>query len=138
MMRTVAGIVCGVIVAVVAVFVVQWVGHQIFPAADIVDPGDREAMVRQIAELPIGALLFVPLSWFIGAFAGGVFALLIDRSRMLLVATVVAGFILVAAVSTLLAIPHPWWLAALGIIGIAVAPVLAIFASGRSPAADSE
>ena len=115
MLKTVSALVAGVLLAVAVVILVQFVGHQLYPAADRIGMTDREAMAQQVAALPLGALLAVPLSWFAGSLCGGVLASIIDRTRPVIAAGGVAAFILFAAVYTLVVFPHPWWLAATGV-----------------------
>ena len=64
-----AGI-AGVLVAVLSVWLVQKIGHAVYPPPVGMDPKDMEAMKAYVAELPIGALLFVIASYFIGTTAG--------------------------------------------------------------------
>ena len=115
MLKTVSALVAGVMLAVAVVILVQFVGHQLYPAADRIGMTDREAMAQQVAALPLGALLAVPLSWFAGSLCGGLLASSIDRVRPVIAAGGVAAFILIAAVYTLVVFPHPWWLAATGV-----------------------
>ena len=125
MLRTVLALVAGVLLAVAVVILVQFVGHQLYPAADRIELSDRATMAQQVAALPLGALLAVPLSWFAGSLCGGVLASIIDRGRPVIAAGGVAAFIMISAVYTLAVVPHPWWLAATGVAVIPFAAWLA-------------
>ena len=89
---------------------------------------ERTEQVRAFVDgLPVGALLFVLAGWIVGAFAGGLVAAWIARSRAVLAAAIVGALVLAATVANLAMIPHPTWFAVVGIAGI----VLAAFAAGR-------
>ena len=125
MARIIVAIVAGVIVAVVVVFAVESLGHAIFPPPETIDFNDPEQLSGLVASIPIEALLFVPLAWFLGSFSGGVLAVMIAREQALLLASIVAAFILAGAVATLMAIPHPLWLVITGIGSIILSTIVA-------------
>lgn len=115
----IAGIVCGA--AVVAA--VEAVGHALFPFAP---PRNAEpaALRAAMASAPLGALISVLVAWWLGAFAGAWTAVKIAPGRPTLHAAIVAGVLLLATVTNLIMLPHPWWMAVGGPAGIVVAVVL--------------
>ncbi len=132
MARFIIAIVSGVVIAVALVFAVIIIGHKIFPTVPMTASTDPEQIKAAIDSLPIGALIFPPLSWFVGAFGGGIVAALIAREHDFIVASIVSAFILIAAITTLLEIPHPFWVALLGIALIVSAPWLAVRATAAA------
>jgi hypothetical protein len=125
MIKNIAAIFAGVIFAVMVVFAVEWLGHSLFPVVENAGYSDPEILAEVVASLPIGALIFVPLAWFLGSLCGGVIAILVAGNHSLIMASIVGTFILTAAIATLMAIPHPLWLIVVGIGSILLSVVIA-------------
>ena len=115
----VAGVV-GVIVASVLVWVVQKIGHTVYPPPTDLNLADAEALRDYVASLPVGALLFVAAAWFVGATAGTCAACGIGTAKPMYLAVVVGGFVFIAASANLVMIPHPIWFSVLGLVGVLV------------------
>ena len=108
-LRGLVGVVAGLIVGALLVFAVQMVAHVMFAPATPVDRNDPAAVEQFIAGLPLGAFLMVLLSYFIGTVVGSSTAARIGRS--LIPSIIVTLLLFGAAVSNLVMIPHPWWMA---------------------------
>ena len=65
----IAGI-TGVVIAVALVWVVEKVGHAVYPPPPDLNFADPDAMRAYIETVPLGALLFVAAAWFIGTLCG--------------------------------------------------------------------
>lgn len=115
-LRNILGIVAGILVGAVVIFVVQLIGHKVYPVAGTVDISDKEAMAAFVASLPMGALLFVIAAYAAGSFVGGALAAFIGRGARLRHALVVGLFLLVSGVMNLVAIPHPVWFSVLTVL----------------------
>ena len=111
-MRTIVGVVVGLVVAFLGVFAIEAIGHILYPPPAGIDPANPD-LERLIASLPAGAFAFVVGAWFIGAFAGAWAASAIARHP--LAGWIVAVLIGAGAVWTMLMIPHPGWMWAAGI-----------------------
>lgn len=70
-LRKFLSILLGIILGSIAVFIVETIGHLIFPPPAGIDVTDPEQLKQVIEQLPIGALIFVLLAWAIGSFVGG-------------------------------------------------------------------
>jgi len=114
-----AGI-AGVIVAIALVWVVELIGHSIYPTPADLDHGNSDVMRAYIDTLPLGAMLAVAIAWFVGSLGGCFVACRLGSARPLIYALVVGGMMFAGAVFNLLIIPHPLWFSALGIVGIFV------------------
>src|SRR5262249_50746482 len=68
--RNILAVVLGVALAGSLVFAVEALGHRIYPPPEGLKADDYEAIKAYVAQAPVGALLFVPLSWFVGTLAG--------------------------------------------------------------------
>ena len=120
MSRNIVAGVVGVIVASVLVWVVQKIGHTLYPPPTDLNLADAEALRDYVASLPVGALLFVAAAWFVGATAGTCAACAIGTAKPMYLAVVVGGFVFIAASANLVIIPHPIWFSVLGLVGILV------------------
>ena len=111
----------GIIVAGLLVWLVEMLGHTVYPPPTDINFADADAMRAYIDTLPIGALLFVAAAWFIGTLGGTFLACKLGDAKPMIYAIVVGGLMLVATVANLIMIPHPLWFSILGVIGILVA-----------------
>jgi hypothetical protein len=113
--RRIAGVVAGTFVLAVVVVALEWLAQRLFPASASLDLSSRGALARSVSRLPLGTLLLVAASWVAGPYAGGAVARRIGGCLPALVVTAVglAGIVLNA-----LAIPHPPWMLAVGVIGV--------------------
>ena len=131
-----AGI-AGVVIAVALVWLVEMVGHSVYPPPPNLDFADADAMRAYTSRLPIGAFLFVGGAWFIGTLCGTFAACKIGDARPLIFAGIVGGLMLIATAANLMMIPHPLWFSILGIVGIIVAACLGM-RFGASTASEAE
>jgi len=125
--RRILAVVAGVVVGGLVVFVVQAIGHRVYPPPEGIDPMDREAMAEVARNLPTGAFGFVVGAWVAGALAA-------SRVASGIAAHAgpgwTAGLVLVAfTVVNLVLLPHPTWVAFGGVAGMLVA--IALGARGR-------
>ena len=133
--KNIAAGVAGVVVAGLLVWLVEMIGHSVYPPPADLDFADADAMRAYIDTLPIGALLFVAVAWFIGTLGGTYAACRIGTAKPMIFALVVGGLMLLATIFNLAMIPHPLWFAALGIVGIAVGAWLGMTLGGKDSTA---
>lgn len=114
-----AGI-AGVLIAMLSVWLVQKIGHAVYPLPADVDFEDMEAMRTFVASLPIGALLFVIASYFIGTLAGTCAACAIGTMLPRIFAILIGCFMLVATTMNVMMLPHPVWFVILAVVVIVV------------------
>jgi len=135
--KNIAAGIAGIVIAGALVWLVEMVGHSVYPPPPDLDFADPEAMRAYIARMPIGAFLFVGGAWFIATLAGTFAACKIGDSKPMTFAIVVGGLMLIATVANLMMIPHPLWFSILGVIGILVAAYLGMRLAAP-PASNSE
>lgn len=123
--RSLLGVFAGFAVAVVVVMIVEMIGMKVYPLPAGVDPTDPAALQALMPTLPLGAFLFVLLSWFLGAGAGAVVAQRVSKAATRVPGVVVGGLVLAAALYNMWAIPHPIWFMAAAILGLVVITILA-------------
>ena len=113
MFRRIAAVVAGLPGSVALIMAVQALGVRLYPpplGTDFTDPAELAALM---AQMPLGALLMVELSYVAGSLAGGALVGLVapDRTRGPLL--VVGGLLTLAGFANLAALPHPLWFAVL-------------------------
>ncbi len=111
MLRTVGGIIAGIIVFVVTLVVLELLAHQLFPADG--------------RNLPTGLLAFVAVAYFLSACAGGVTAGRISHLHWTV--WVIAVLVAAGAAYSLTTINHPVWMQ----IASIAAPLLGGFLASR-------
>jgi hypothetical protein len=121
MLKYIAAGIAGVLIAILLVYLVEMIGHAVYPPPPDLDFGDTEALRAYISTLPLGAFLFVGGGWFIGTLGGTCAACAIGSARPVVFAAVVGGLMLAGAAMNLVMIPHPTWFSILGVAGIVVA-----------------
>ena len=112
-MRIVLGIVAGLVVAVGCVFVIELIGHSVFPPPPGTDLSNPADVARLMSVIPTAALAFVIAGWFIGSLAGAWVAIAIAKRA--LAGWVVALLVVCGGVWSMIVIPHPAWMWAVGI-----------------------
>jgi hypothetical protein len=123
--RTVVAVVVGTVVAFVLVGVIEAIGEVVYPPPAGVDFGRPDQLGSYMQRLPGGALAFVLAAWILATFLGGLVAAWIARSRTALVTAIVGALVLAATIANFVLIPHPAWMVAAGVVGIAIAAYLA-------------
>ncbi|MDH3491867.1 MAG: hypothetical protein OEM20_07660 [Gammaproteobacteria bacterium] len=115
-----AGI-AGIAIAIAIVWLIETVGHSVYPPPPNLNFADADAMRAYTSTLPIGAFLFVGGAWFVATLCGTFAACKIGDAKPLVFAGVVGGLMLIATAANLIMIPHPLWFSILGVAGIIVA-----------------
>ena len=108
MLRIVGSICAGAIVAFAVIWLIETVGHLIYPLPEDLDLRNPEAVARATQSIPLPAKIIVVFAWFAGALAGGYVAKRIRGrwwSPWLIAALVAFG-----AVIAIMMIPHPVWM----------------------------
>lgn len=108
MLKIVAGLAAGLIVALAAIYVIWLVGLQVYPLPAESGFESLESEGALIQAMPTGALLFIAAAWFGGAFIGALTASSI--SRRLWTGWVVAALVACISISNIVMFPHPEWM----------------------------
>jgi hypothetical protein len=132
--RKIAAVVLGIVVAVGIVAAVESLGHAVYPFPPDVDLNDPIRLGNYIESLPLGAFLFVAGAWVLATFGGCLLACFIAREKPHFYAAIVGGFVLVATVANLVIIPHPLWFSISALIAIVIMTyVTGVIASSYIP-----
>lgn len=124
LVRGIAGVLGGVVVAVVVVGLLEGLGHMIYPPPPGLDLTTAEGQARLMDVMPVGAKVAVVTAWFLGALAGGIVAARIGQRA--LYAWVIGAIMVALSVTTTMMFPHPLWMVLAGIALPIVAAVIAI------------
>ncbi|MBB5202939.1 hypothetical protein HNQ51_000232 [Inhella inkyongensis] len=119
--RALLGLLAGLMTAVMIIALIETLGHKVWPlpAADGLNLRDPQVMAALMAKAPLGALASVVLAWCAGAASGAWIGFrLAGQPHARSVGLGVAGVIWLATGANLLAIPHPHWMMAGGLLGV--------------------
>lgn len=108
MWRVGLGIIAGITIAMVCIFVTEIAGHLLYPPPTDAAMNTPDAVADYIASAPTMALVFPPLGWFLGAAIGGGAARYIGRKPW--AGWVIAGVVLAGGIVNLFLIPAPIWM----------------------------
>ncbi|WP_129793381.1 hypothetical protein [Sphingosinicella sp. CPCC 101087] len=113
-MKSLAGLVAGLVAAVAAMIAVGFVGNLFVPLSDAPVPGETEAVTVALAAAPLGAQVTVLLAWFAAALAGAAAARFISRASW--PGWTIAGLLALLLAGTFL-VPLPIWMQTIAVLG---------------------
>jgi hypothetical protein len=120
-LRAVLGVLAGVIAGLLTITLADMISQAAFPAPPPPsDLSDKAAMKAFMALVPVGALATMAVGWILAAYLASMTALMVS-GRVRWAGLAAAGLILAATVANLMMIPHPLWMAVLGVGGILAA-----------------
>lgn len=122
MIRTLAGLAAGLVVAIVTIIALESVGNQFFPP-----PAGYDMTIASAESLPFETLVWPVVGWFLGALAGGWVGLRVAAERW--AGWAIAACVLAATILNLALIAHPLWMIVAGV----VAPLLGGWVAQRLP-----
>lgn len=131
MLRTILGIVAGVLVAFVALMGLEMAGHAAMPPPAGLDPADPADLEQMVASASMAAKAWVVFGWFAAVVAGGWVARRLSRKGW--AGWVIAGLIVLGGIANIMMIPHPLWMQ----IAAVAAPLLGGWVVTRLPAGGS-
>lgn len=118
--RNIGAGIAGVVVAVLAVWLVQMIGHAVYTPPAGLDTQDLDAMRDYVATLPLGAFLFVIASYLVGTLAGTCAACAIGTMLPRVFAILIGCLMLVATAINVAMIPHPTWFIVVAVVAIVI------------------
>lgn len=116
MIRSTFAVLLGLVVALVAMLLLEYLGMSLFP----LPPGvalDNEADLAHIVESAgIGKQLWVLMGWSLAAFIGGWVAARTSLRHRAGAALWVGGLIVAGVLLNVALLPHPAWMTVLGVL----------------------
>lgn len=109
MARSILAVIFGIAIGALAVAFVQRVGHIIYPVPTGIDLKDPAQFAQLLQNVPVGAKIFVTISWGTGATIAAIGALLVSK-KWAPTAWIASSTLFAMAVMTMIEIPHPIWM----------------------------
>lgn len=116
MFRRIVAVIAGLAGSMAVIMAVQAAGVRLYPPPPGADFTDPDALAALMAQMPLGALLMVELSYAAGSLAGGAVVHLVVRKRTTGPLLVVGWLLTLGGVANLAAVPHPLWFAGLSTV----------------------
>lgn len=114
--RKIVAAILGILAMGMTVGLVEGTGHALFPPPAELDLKNPEHLALLMQSIPLAAKVFVLLGWISGALIGSLVAGAISRAHPFGPCMAVAVAMLVGTTLSLWMIPHPWWMAAAGLL----------------------
>lgn len=108
-MKKFLAILAGIAAGTIVIFLVERVGHSVYPPPDNIATMDIESIKAYIETSPIGALLFVALSQALGSFAAGIATTLAFKGKAKNLSIISGSVLMFFGFLNLFFIPHPAW-----------------------------
>jgi hypothetical protein len=108
--RSALVLLAGVVLAVLVVVLFDTLVGMLYPLPPGTDMNDEESMRKAVAAMPRSAFVVLLIGWIVAAGAGAYLAARLATQNVTEHGMIVAGFVLLATVANLAAIPHPTWL----------------------------
>lgn len=123
MKKNIISIVAALFLAGLVTAIVEFVGHLIFPVAQI-QTNDKAAIAEIMKNMPVGAFMMIALAWGLGTFVGAVVVGMQSESKPQRKVMIFAGIEILVAIVNMLAIPHPLWFWLLGLSTCVLSAIL--------------
>lgn len=108
-LRNIVAVVAGMITGSVVIWLIELLGHSLYPPPEGVDPSDPESVRTIMETIQAGALWMLVLAYAVGALVAGFVAAAVSRDASKNAALITGGVLLIFGLINLLMIPHPVW-----------------------------
>ena len=122
--RSIAAVILGAALSIGVISGIDAANHAIYPPPAAVHEAAKKRDMRAVAA-PLGALVMIPVAWVVGTLVGSLAAALI-AGRAPLIHALIAGVLpLAGTIAALRMIPHPTWIAVVGLVGVPLSSLAA-------------
>src|SRR5882757_5926101 len=132
MIRKIAAVVLGAVLALAVRLVTQLIMHAQFPSPPNADLHSPQVARLYFDSVPAGALVAILVAWGVVTLLGAWFAGFIAKEKPLFYAAFVGLLVLVATVINFIDIPHPTWFMIAAVLVIPIAAWLGGLMGERS------
>jgi hypothetical protein len=108
-MNKLVSILTGCAAGIAVIFVMDMLGHQMFPPPPELSLQNPEDLKKFIALMPVGAFLLLLGGAFLGSFVGGIVSAWIARENKFMNVIIVGVVLTALGVLNFMMIPHPMW-----------------------------
>ena len=119
-MKNILATVIGLIIANLVVYLLEFIGHWLFPMPPEINLMDMESIKQNVHLIPIGNMVFVILAHGLGLFAGIITVGFISKTSLIPI-YIVGGLMAVATIANLIIIPSPVWFIFCDLASVALA-----------------
>ncbi len=119
-MRRLLGVVAGLVTEYILVYLLEMLGHLIFPPPDGIGLMNREEIARIMDQIPLGGLISLVIAWFLGTLGAAFVATRVGKESTMTSAYIIGGFAIGFGLINFFAIPHPLWLIWTGLAAFVV------------------
>ena len=116
MLRTLLGIIVGLVTAMLLIFALEAAGMMVFPPPAGLQLNKEADLAQLVTQSSTGKKAWVVFGWALASFVGGWVAARIGRRYPRAAALSVAVLIMIGTVMNAMVIPHPMWMNALGVL----------------------
>ncbi len=116
MLRKILAIPAGFLAGGLGIFLVQAIGHKLYPLPEGMNPNDMEAMKNYVDTAPFMALFFVIISYALGAFLSGFVSTKVAGDHKKVYAIACGIVFLIQSIYMMYSLPTPMWFWVLGIL----------------------
>lgn len=131
-LRSIGGVIAGIIVGMLMVLLLESLGHLIFPPPAGLDPYNAESVKQHLHELSLGAFISVLVAWSVAVLIGSGLAALIAGRGPFIHAGLVGFWFCACSIITMAMIPHPIWFMAAACAALPLATVCGGFLASLS------
>ena len=115
-MRKVLAVLAGILTGMIAISLVQMLGHYLYPEPEGLDTNDLNQMAEYVKTAPFMALFFVVLSYAFGALSSGFVSTKIANDGKQIYAIICGIVFLILSIFMMSSLPTPIWFWILGIL----------------------
>ncbi len=137
-LRSAAAVIAGLVVAFFVVAGLEAVSSRVYSQSPGVDVGNTDAIKAYMAQLPLGAFLFVLAAWAAAGFLGSWLATRLGPERRRAHGVVVGAILLAACIGNMLLLPHPAWFWAAALVIVLSCIYLGVKAGGPPSSRDQK
>ena len=116
MLKKILAVIAGLFAGGIAIFIVESIGHYLFPLPEVMKSDDVEAMKNYVSAAPFMALLFVIMAYAAGAFTSGFVSTKVSGDGSKLYAGICGVIFLFQSLYMMYTLPTPLWFWILGIL----------------------
>lgn len=115
-MRKVLAVLAGILTGMIAISLVQMLGHYLYPEPEGLDTNDLNQLAEYVKTAPFMALFFVVLSYAFGSLSSGFVSTKIANDGKQIYAIICGIVFLILSIFMMSSLPTPIWFWILGIL----------------------
>jgi len=116
MIRMIAAVLLGLVVALATILLVEYLGMSLFPLPPGISLDDEQDLARLVEAAPLGKKLWVLMGWSLASLLGAFVAAKVAGRRRVGAALCVGGLIVAGVAFNAALLPHPAWMTVAGVL----------------------